>query len=390
MSERYSDRLRTWVQIDLDAIMHNFALAKERLSPGMKLLAVIKANAYGHGARRIARLLEGTADYFAVAAPVEAVQLRKDGIKTPVMLLGPVPCGCFSELIENDITLAVSTFDEAEAISRCAGKLGKKAKIHIALDTGMTRIGFACSDTAAKEIARAAALPHLELEGVFSHFATADEADKTAALQQMRRFSEMLARLEGTGVRFPIRHLFNSAAIADFEPAFDMAREGITLYGLRPSDEVSPEFLSRLCPAMQLFTKITRVATVPEGTPVGYGGTFVTKKETRIATVCIGYADGYFRAVSGKGYMLIAGKRAPILGRICMDQTMLDVTDIPEAAVGMTVTAFGENGGETLTADQVAAWAGTIGYELVCAASPRLPRIYTQNGEVESVEEPML
>ena len=374
----FSDSLRTWAEVDLDAIEQNFMAARNHLPKEMKLLVTVKANAYGHGALTVAKLLEGKADYFALAAMDEAVQLRQAGIRTPLLVLGPVLPADYERAAKYDVTLTVSTLAEAKAIS----DLGEKITVHFALDTGMSRIGFPCTEAAAQEIRQAAELPGIYAEGLFSHFALADSKDKSYVNLQIENFRRMRNWI---GVNFPICHLYNSAAIVDLEPEFDMVREGIILYGLLPSDEVDLSRIGGVKPAMALRSHVSLVKTLPAGTPVSYGCTYVTPKESVIATVMAGYADGVPRLLSGCGEVLIRGVKAPIVGRVCMDQFMVDVTHIPGVCAGDVVTVFGTDGSETITADEVATKAQTIGYELVCGIAPRVPRVYLKNGEVDSL-----
>ena len=376
------ENLRTWAEVDLDAIEHNFMAVRKHLPEGMKLVATVKANAYGHGAVAVAKRLEKQADYFALAAMDEAVQLRQAGIATPLLVLGPVMPADYSRALRHNITLTVSSLEEAKAISQCAESCGKTVTVHFALDTGMSRVGFACTEEAAKQIATAAKLPGIVPEGIFSHFAMADSKDKTYANLQLGNFRRMLDQIP---VAFPIRHLYNSAAIVELEPEFDMVREGIILYGLIPSNEVDLNRIGGVKPAMALRSHVSLVKSVPADTPVSYGCTYVTEKETVIATVMAGYADGIPRLLSGKGEVLIRGVKAPILGRVCMDQFMVDVTHIPGVCAGDRVTIFGTDGKETITADEVAEKAQTIGYEVVCGITPRVPRVYMKNGKADSV-----
>ena len=376
------DTLRTWVEVDLDAIEHNFNTVRSHLPASMKLLVTVKANGYGHGASRIARFLEGKADYFALAAMDEAVQLRKEGICTPMLILGPVMPADYRRAAKYDVALTVSSLEEAKAISAAAAEAGKPVTVHFALDTGMSRIGFPCTAEAAKAIEEAAKLPGICAEGIFSHFANADSIDQSYTKQQLENFRKMVDMI---GVKFPICHLFNSAAIVELEPEFDMVREGIILYGLQPSDEIELARIGGICPAMSMRSHVSLVKAVPAGTAVSYGCTYVTEKETVVATVMAGYADGVPRLLSGCGEVLIRGIKAPILGRVCMDQFMVDVTHIPGVCAGDVVTIFGTDGDEEITADEVAAKAQTIGYELICGITPRVPRVYLKDGQVESV-----
>lgn len=374
----FSDSLRTWAEVDLDAVTHNFMAARNHLPKDMKLLVTVKANAYGHGALRIAKLLASKVDYFALAAMDEAVQLRQAGISAPMLILGPVLPADYARAAKYDIALSVSSLAEARAISAC----GKKVTVHFALDTGMSRIGFPCTEEAAREIAEAAKLPGIYAEGLFSHFALADSKDKSYVNLQTENFRRMQKWI---GMKFPICHLYNSAAITELEPEFDMAREGIILYGLLPSDEVDLSRIGGVKPAMALRSHVSLVKTLPAGIPVSYGCTYVTDKESVIATVMAGYADGVPRLLSNCGEVIIRGVKAPIVGRVCMDQFMVDVSHIPGVCAGDVVTIFGTDGEVTITADEVAAKAQTIGYELACGIAPRVPRVYLKNGEVDSI-----
>ncbi len=378
--------LRAWAEVDLDAICENHKNLRRALPSGVKCAAVIKADAYGHGARRVARLLEREVDYFAVAMTDEAEELRLDGIRRPILVLAHTPAGDLPRLAGYNIDASVSTLGEAEEISAYAAPRGKTVGVHIALDTGMTRIGFPCTDAAVADICRAAALPGIELRGVFSHFADADSADMSYTGLQSARFFEMTEKLAAAGLHIPIRHLCNSAgAVSPLTEKFDMVREGILLYGIAPSAETDLSRLGSLSPAMSLRTHISNLRRVPAGTPISYGCTYVTARESVIATIQAGYADGVPRALSNRGEIIIKGQRAPIVGRICMDQLMADVTDIAHVGVGDTVTIFGRDGGELITAEETAARAGTIAYELVCGISKRVPRVYTEGGEVTGV-----
>ena len=376
------DTLRTWAEVDLDAVLHNFMAARNHLPKYMKLLVTVKANAYGHGSLQIAKLLESKADYFAVAAMDEAVQLRQAGIRMPLLILGPVLPADYKRAAEHDVALTVSSLEEARAISACAEAAHKKITVHFALDTGMSRIGFPCSEEAARELKTATQFPGIIPEGVFSHFAMSDSKDNSYVNLQTENFRRML---DMVGVDFSIRHLYNSAAIAELKPEFDMAREGILLYGLHPSDEVDGSSIGGVKPAMALRSHVSVVKNLPAGTPISYGCTYVTGKDSVIATVMAGYADGVPRLLSNCGEVIIRGMKAPIVGRVCMDQFMVDVSHIPGVKPGDTVTIFGTDGSETITADEVAAKAQTIGYELICGIAPRVPRVYLKNGEVDSI-----
>ena len=376
------DTLRTWAEVDLDALQHNFNAVRNHLPASTKLLVTVKANGYGHGALRVAKLLENQADYFALAAMDEAVQLRQAGIQTPMLILGPVLPADYSRAATYNIALTISSYEAAKEISDCALAHGKQITAHFAVDTGMSRIGFACTEEAAKEVAEAAKLPGLIPEGLFSHYALADSIDKSYVNLQTENFRRMQNWI---GMDFPICHMYNSAAIVELEPEFQMVREGIILYGLQPSDEVDLSRIGGIKPVMSLRSHVSLVKTVPAGTPVSYGCTYVTPCEKVIATVMAGYADGIPRLLSNCGEVIIRGVKAPIVGRVCMDQFMVDVSGIHGVCAGDVVTIFGADGDAVITADEVAEKARTIGYELICGITTRVPRVYLKNGEVDSV-----
>ena len=384
------DSLRTWCEIDLDAMLHNFLAARRHLPDEVLLAAVIKADAYGHGAVAAAKLLEGKADRFAVAMTDEAVELRKAGIKTPIFLLGPTPESDFAAIVDYDIEAAVPSFAYGRALCAYAAARGKTVSYHIALDTGMGRIGFACTEESLDEIESLTKLPGGRLLGVFSHYAKADSADKTYAKEQTRRYKAFTEAMERRGIEIPIKHLDNSAGLIEMPDKFDMVREGIILYGLKPSSEVDLSLIGGVKGVMALRSHISFLKTVTAPTPVSYGCTYVAQPGTRVATVSAGYADGVNRLLSNKGQVLVRGVRCPILGRVCMDQFMIDVTKVPEAKVGDTVTIFGRDGDDEITADDVADLIGTIGYEVTCLITPRVPRVYIEDGEVVSIHRPLI
>ncbi len=381
-----TDKLRTWAEIDLDALEHNFHAVRRHIPAEMKLLVVLKANSYGHGAVRIGKLLSGKADYFAVAFTDEALELRHAGLDTPILLLGHVPLSDFPMMVKYGITATMDDLTEARCLSEAAVAAGKLAKVHIALDTGMTRIGLNCSDDALDTVTAIAALPNIEVEGIYSHFAAADCANQSYSHLQIDRFSDFCTRLIQRGIFIPLRHIQNSAGIIELNTPFEMSREGIILYGMHPSGEVDLEKIGGIRPVMSFKTHVVFVKTVPASTPVSYGCTYVTTRTTRIATLSVGYADGLPRLWSGKGRVLIGGRFAPIIGRICMDQCMVDVTDLPDVAVGDTATLFGTDHGQLLSADTLAEEIGTIGYELVCNINPRVPRVYLRDGTIDSID----
>lgn len=379
------DSLRTWEEIDLNALLHNYEVARRHIPQGVALAAIIKADAYGHGAVRIARELAGKADRFAVATTDEAVQLRESGIRTPIFLLSPTPPACYGELLRYQIEATVASLSQAEALCAYADGLNKTVGLHIAIDTGMGRLGFPCEEETVNRIQQISRMSGGRIVGLFSHFASADSADRSYADLQARRFETMVGALKERGVKIPLVHIANSAGIIAREDHYNMVREGIILYGLLPSKQVDMHRIGALQPVMRLKTHVTFVKEVPAGTPISYGSTYITPCPMRIATLSIGYADGLPRALSNKGQVLLHGRRAPILGRVCMDQIMVDVSHIPEVREWDTATVIGKDGQEEITADEIAALSGTIGYETVCLVTPRVPRIYMKNGKVDSV-----
>lgn len=380
---------RAAAYIDLDAVEANFESMHANLKEGTKMAAVVKANGYGHGALPIARVLEEK-EYlwgFAVATVEEALELRKNGIQKPVLILGYTFPEAYRSLVEQEIRPTVFRFDMAEELSREAVKQKRTVRVHIKVDTGMSRIGFADTEESVEIIERIQKLPGIEIEGIFTHFARSDEADKGPAEKQLSRFLRFCERCEEKGVRIPLHHCSNSAGIIDMPEAnLDIVRAGITAYGLYPSDEVEKERVP-LCPVMSMKSHIVHVKEIAPGTEVSYGGTYRAEKTRRIATIPVGYADGYPRSLSGKGSVLIGGKRAPICGRVCMDQFMADVTEIPEAVSGKEVTLFGTDCGSSLSVDELADLSGRFNYEFVCDISERVPRIYLRHGEVSEIRE---
>lgn len=363
-----------WAEINLDAVAHNVQAAKANLKPTTKLCAVVKADAYGHGAVRVAQeAVRNGADFLAVALLQEAVKLRDAGIDTPILILGAMLPEVAELVVRYDISQAVFDEERLYALNAAALKLHTKAKIHIKIDTGMHRIGLHVKE-AGSFAKLAASLPGITIEGVFSHFATADADDKEYAAYQFARFQEALQLIEAEGVQIPLRHIANSAALTELqEYQLDMVRQGITLYGLHPAHMI--DCYKDFEPVMTVKTKVAFVKELPAGETIGYGRTYTLTRKSVIATVPLGYADGISRRLSNKGYMLINGEKAPIIGRVCMDQTMLDVTDIPGVKLGDEVTVFG---GRELPMELVAEWADTICYEIVCAVSPRVPREYVR------------
>ncbi len=378
-----------WAEIDLSAIEHNIRAFRRILAPGCRLMAAVKANAYGHGLFEVsARALAAGADALGVARLSEAAQLREAGIAAPVLIFGYTPASGAGQLLRYDLTQSVYNLETARRLSEAAEALGGKARAHLKIDTGMGRLGvLAVGSTPSctadgiaanglEEAAAICALPGIQVEGVYTHFATADETDKHFAVNQLMLFHRFIEALKARGIEFTVRHAANSAATIDMpETHMDMVRPGISVYGIYPSEMVdrSRVFLK---PAMTLKTRVIHLKRVEAGFPVSYGGDAVTSRPTLIATVAIGYGDGYRRLLSRNGRMLIRGKSAPVIGRVCMDQTMLDATDIPEIRIGDEVVVIGTQGDVTVSADEVAGKCHTIGYEIVSAVTERVARVY--------------
>lgn len=378
---------RTQANINLDAIYQNVEHAKRLLKPETKLMAVIKADGYGHGAVEIADTIDALADAYGVAILEEGIELRRAGVRKPILILGYTPPEQYEELIAYDIATAAFTLEMARKLSFTAVKMGQNGKIHLKLDTGMSRIGFGLTGESLEQILEVSRLPEIVIEGCFSHFATMDEADKTRAMKQFRRFLDFTEKLEGRGVSLPVKHISNSAGIIEApEVQLDMVRDGICLYGLYPSEEVQKHRLP-LVPAMEWKARISFVKELPAGVEIGYGGTYTTSRDTKVATIPVGYADGYPRCLSGKGSVVIAGKRAPILGRVCMDQFMVDVTDIPAAAINTEVTLVGRDGEEEISMEEISAMAHSFNYEFACDVGKRVPRVYFRHGKVVSTRD---
>ena len=374
----------THITIDLDIIAANFRAIREKA--GVPVMAVVKADAYGHGAVPVAKALREDCGFFGVSSVSEALELRRAGITQPILALGHVPVQAFPEMIREGIRPVISDYDEAVCLSQEAVAQGVVAPFHFAVDMGMSRIGFQVCPEDADQCAKIAGLPNLEAEGLFSHFATADTADLTRTRAQAEKFEEFDRMLRSRGVAVKLRHLDNSAGIMNLPHHYEMVRAGIILYGLYPSQEVDPGLLP-LHPAMGWHSRVTQVKLLEPGREISYGGTFITERPTQVATVSAGYADGYRRSLSNRFYVLIRGQRAPILGRVCMDQFMVDVTHIPGACAGDAVTLIGRDGDREISVEAISAAAGeTFNYEFICGISRRVPRVYVQNGQtVETV-----
>lgn len=371
---------RTYAQINLDAVNRNINNVIEKINSKAKLLAVIKADAYGHGAVEIGRLLEDRCSFFGVACVAEALELINAGLTKPILILGYVSPYEYPKIVKNNIRIPIFSYEDAKALSEEAVRQGKTVPFHFCIDTGMSRIGFQVNEESANICKKISALPNIKAEGLFSHFATADEKDLTKAMAQRDRYIDFDNMLKDRGVNVEIRHLNNSAGIMVFDNYFDMVRSGIITYGLYPSEEVDKSLLN-IEPALQWKTHISHIKTLPAGREISYGGTYKTTADTVIATVPVGYADGYPRSLSNKGRVIINGRYAPIVGRICMDQFMVNVTDIPDAQVGDCVTLVGTDGDACLSMEEVSNLSGSFNYELPCRISRRVPRVYIKNGE---------
>lgn len=375
---------RAWAEIDLDAITHNMEQIKKSIKKDTKVICVIKTDGYGHGALPIAENFENDEQVwgYAVATSEEALALREKGIKKEILILGYTFPYSYEQLIAQNIRTTVFMKDTAQLLSQEAIKTGKTCKVHIKIDTGMTRIGIHPDKEGIALIKEISQMKGIEIEGIFTHFATADEIDKTKTYNQLNIFKNFVEQLEQElQFNIPMKHCSNSAGILEMPEAnMDAVRAGIILYGLWPSEEVMNGRLIQLQPALTLKSRIVYVKTVPQNQEISYGGTFVTFRNTRVATICIGYGDGYPRSLSNVGYVLINGQRASILGRVCMDQLMVDVTDIDgEVCVGDSVTLIGKDGDSLITMEELGELSGRFNYELACDLGKRIPRIYKRD-----------
>ena len=390
LQEKLESYQRVWAEVDLDAIWENMVHMKENIAEKTKILAVIKTDGYGHGGVPIAKMLEQLDFMFGYAAATyeEAHVLREAGVKKPILILGYTFPYCYEELIREEIRSAVYRRDTVEELAAAAAKVGKKAKVHIKVDTGMGRIGITPDEEGLEFVRFLIEHPELEVEGIFTHFAKSDEADKTSANHQLELFQNFIDKIQTElGITIPVKHCSNSAAILEMPQAnMDMVRAGITTYGLYPSEEVSKDIVP-LRAAMSLYSHIVYCKMIHAGQSVSYGGLFTAQKDTRVATIPVGYGDGYPRSLSGRGYVLIHGKKAPILGRVCMDQFMVDISEIPEAMDGDKVTLLGMDGTERITAEELGELSGRFNYEFVCDLGKRIPRVYIQHGEITEVRD---
>ena len=381
----------TWAEVNLNAYAHNITELRRIAAKGTRLMAVVKADGYGHGAIEVARqALKSGAQNLGVARINEAVQLREAGLQAPILIFGYTLPDLAQTLIRYDLTQTVYSFAAANSLSELAARHSKKIKVHIKVDSGMGRLGLMLNTPSAgnplhrpplnpiKEVLSISRLPGLMVEGIFTHFATADSADKSYANRQLEGFLDFVNRLRRAGLTPPIKHAANSGALIDMPDShLDMVRPGIATYGLYPSDEVNKSHVN-LKPVMTLKSQIIHLKKVPAGFNISYGITHQTKKPTTIATVAVGYADGFRRLLSNRGHMLVHGQKVPIVGRICMDLTMLDVGNVPGVAIEDEVVVFGRDGNETITADEVASSLNTINYEIVSAITGRVARVYVK------------
>lgn len=379
---------RLQLQIDLDAIRFNMESMQKRLRRGTKMLAVVKADAYGHGAAAVSRELEDLEFLwgFAVATDEEAMTLRNSGIEKPILVLGYTFPESYEDIIANDIRPVIFKEDMARGLSEEAVRQGRRVYCHLAVETGMGRIGVEADESSVELVQEIAAMPNLVLEGIFTHFAKADQRDKIPTYEQIEKFNKYFELLHREGVDFWLRHSSNSAGILEIREAnMDMVRAGISMYGLWPSRDVKHDI--ELRPALALKSHIVYIKEVPPGYEVGYGGSWRSRRESRIATIPVGYGDGYPRALSNRGYVLIRGKRAPIAGRVCMDQMMVDITNIPDAEDYDEVTLIGRDGEEEITVESLANIYGGFNYEIVCCFTKRVPRIYYRDGGPVEISE---
>ncbi len=386
------DKQLTWAEIDLSAYAHNIRELRRATQPQARLMAVVKANGYGHGAIEVARTaLQNGAEYLGVARLHEAVELRKAGLAAPILIFGYSSPDSAPTLIDYELIQTVYSPTTAQALSEQAARQGKKIKVHIKVDSGMGRLGVLLEEPAGgasqnnpsagtvNDVEAISRLANLEVDGIFTHFATSDSADKSYANRQLKRFMDFLNRLDSAGLIQPaLKHAANSAAVIDLPNAhLDMVRPGIATYGLYPSDEVNQSNV-KLKPVMTLKSRVIHLKKVPTGFHISYGITYRTEKPTTIATVPVGYADGYNRLLSSRGYMLVHGKRVPIVGRVCMDLTMLDVGELKDVKVEDEVVVFGHQGNQSVTADELASTLNTINYEIVTSITARVPRVYLE------------
>lgn len=380
---------RVYAEINLDAILHNMAQMEQALQPGTRIMPVIKTDAYGHGAVPIGRELEALPITwgYATATAEEAQILRRSGLKKPILVLGATFPEQYPLLASSGIRATVFSLRQARALEGFAAEAGSKVTVHLKIDTGLSRLGFQVTQETVEEIAQIAEMPHIIIEGIFTHFAKADDRDKTMACQQLEKFLEMKGMLRERGIQAPLSHCANSAAIIDMPQAnLDLVRAGISLYGMWPSDQVQKEHMD-LSPVLSLKSCIVFLKELEEGRVISYGATYRTTGRQRIATIPVGYGDGYPRSLSNRGYVLIHGQKAPICGRICMDQFMVDVTGIPEAKEGDAVTLVGQDGKERISMEEIGELSGRFNYEFACDLGKRIPRVYQKGGKITETRD---
>lgn len=378
---------RVYAEIDLDAVIKNMESMRANLTPDTAMIGVVKTDGYGHGSVPVAKAIDPFVTGYAVATVEEGILLRRHGITKMVLILGSVHESQFEELITYKLFPPVFQLEKAEKLSKLAVSMNERAGIHIALDTGMSRIGFPVNKESAEAVAAISRLPGIRIEGMFTHFAKADETDKSSARRQLCAYEQMMEMLGGMGIDIPMKHCSNSAGIIDLKEAdMDAVRAGISIYGMYPSEEVDKRLVP-LYPVLSLKSRIVFLKTIEPGTAVSYGGTFVAEKPMRIATIPVGYGDGYPRNLSGKGSVLIRGRRAAILGRICMDQFMVDVTEIPDVCEDDLVTLIGEDRTERISVEEIAETCGGFHYEIVCDIGKRVPRVYKKNGRIVGTKD---
>ncbi|HHV59797.1 MAG TPA: alanine racemase [Clostridiaceae bacterium] len=378
---------RAWAEINLDNIAHNVREIRRITDSKAEIMAAVKADAYGHGVFEVVRtLIQNGVSRLAVSMLDEAIQLRKDGIKVPILILSYTDPKRAEEILEYNVTQTVFSFDLAQALSQAAVKMQREVRIHIKVDTGMSRVGFMPGYSAVENVVAISKLPGIVVEGLFTHFSSADEEDESYTVMQFDRFLSIINELSRIGVHIPVKHAANSAATIKYPYMhLDMVRPGILLYGLYPSGETDQTKLD-LKPAMTLKANVILVKNVEKDTCISYGRTFKTQRESRIATLPIGYADGFSRVLSNKARVLVNGEFAPVVGTICMDQCMIDVTELKsEVKVGDEVVVFGTQGSNKITVEEVASLMGTINYEVICIIGKRIPRVYIKNGRVLNV-----
>ncbi len=375
------------MEVNLDNLVYNLSQIKENIRPPAELMGIVKADAYGHGALYMSKaLVEQGIKRLGVAILDEAVELRKGDIDVPILVMGYTPVGSFDKILKFDITPTLYSYGDALTLSELAMKKGKRAKVHVKLDTGMGRIGMIPDEKSLDIVSNMYKLPGIIIEGIFTHFSVADERDKTYTEGQYKKFTDFVSALRQRGTNIPICHAGNSAACIDLpDTHLDLVRPGIILYGIYPSDEVKKERVS-LKPLATLKAKVSHVKTIPADTSVGYGRKYISTGERVIATLPIGYADGYTRLLSGKASVLIHGKRAPLAGNVCMDQCMADVTGIDGVKAGDEAILIGRQGGDSITADELGKLLGTIGYEIISTIGRRVPRVYIKEGKIQDIK----